>query len=144
MRGELCSMRLNKSSILKTGHHLFPEASAQAEPHLATIAKRFSALTPNGRYIRADECLFSRVIRTSSRHGRMTGSDLAVVGWTQFPQRSNAPGVPLGVLSSGCKHSGVGSSRVDSERFRSAPKDMPQAHWYVCAGREPCPIAAAG
>jgi hypothetical protein len=44
MRGELCSMRLNESSILKTGHHLFPEASAQAEPHLATIAKRFSAM----------------------------------------------------------------------------------------------------
>ena len=49
MRGELCSMRLNESSILKTGHHLFPEASAQAEPHLATIAKRFSALALNGR-----------------------------------------------------------------------------------------------
>jgi hypothetical protein len=60
MRGELCSMRLNKSSILKTGHHLFPEASAQAEPHLATIAKRFSALARNGRSMRADECLFLR------------------------------------------------------------------------------------
>ena len=71
MRGELCSMRLNESSILKTGHHLFPEASAQAEPHLATIAKRFSALARNGRSMRADECLFLVEKRSCSGHCRL-------------------------------------------------------------------------
>ena len=76
MRGELCSMRLNESSILKTGHHLFPEASAQAEPHLATIAKRFSALALNCRAAHADQCPMLGAQRTQRRHAATAESDV--------------------------------------------------------------------
>ena len=89
MRGELCSMRLNESSILKTGHHLFPEASAQAEPHLATIAKRFSALALNGHAGSHQICPLLKVDRTCHRATVTAHIDpRAEIGRIEIPQCS--------------------------------------------------------